>query len=87
MLSATASTPCATAASAPATIFKALALGARTVLLGRPYVHVLPLEGRPGAEHVICTLLAGFKLTLALAGFTTPQSLTRDALVLRLLFL
>ncbi|CAM5699262.1 L-lactate dehydrogenase [Streptomyces alboniger] len=48
-------------------LFKALALGARAVLLGRPYVYGLGLDGQSGVEHVIRCLLAEFDLALALA--------------------
>ncbi|MCQ4082823.1 lactate 2-monooxygenase [Streptomyces sp. RB6PN25] len=61
-------------------IFKALALGARAVLLGRPYAYGLGLDGQAGVEHVIRCLLAEFDLTLALSGHSTPGELTPDAL-------
>ncbi|MFJ1669672.1 MULTISPECIES: lactate 2-monooxygenase [Streptomyces] len=62
-------------------VFKALALGARAVLLGRPYVYGLALDGQPGVEHVIRCLLAEFDLTLALSGHRTPTSVGPDSLV------
>jgi len=62
-------------------VLKALALGARTVLLGRPYVYGLALDGEPGVEHVIRTLLAEFELTLALSGCTRPAELGPHCLV------
>lgn len=66
-------------------VFKALALGARAVLLGRPYVYGLALDGQAGVEHVIRCLLAELDLTLALSGHATPATpgpgdLTRPAL-------
>ncbi len=61
-------------------IFKALALGARAVLLGRPYAYGLGLDGQPGVEHVIRSLLAEFDLTMALSGHTTPALLSPAAL-------
>jgi isopentenyl diphosphate isomerase/L-lactate dehydrogenase-like FMN-dependent dehydrogenase len=61
-------------------VFKALALGARAVLLGRPYAYGLALDGQAGVEHVIRSLLAEFDLTLALSGYTTPGQLTPEAL-------
>ncbi|MFJ4690518.1 lactate 2-monooxygenase [Streptomyces sp. NPDC088766] len=57
-----------------ADVFKALALGARAVLLGRPYVYGLGLDGQPGVEHVIRCLLAELDLTLALSGHTGPAT-------------
>ncbi|MFJ4685416.1 lactate 2-monooxygenase [Streptomyces sp. NPDC088789] len=62
-------------------IFKALALGARAVLVGRPYAYGLGLDGQPGVEHVIRCLLAELDLTLALSGHTTPTSVTATDLV------
>ncbi|MDH6126768.1 lactate 2-monooxygenase [Kitasatospora sp. GP82] len=61
-------------------VFKALALGARAVLLGRPYVYGLGLDGQAGVEHVIRALLNEFDLTLALSGHTSAARLTPDAL-------
>ncbi|MFJ7902055.1 lactate 2-monooxygenase [Streptomyces sp. NPDC096198] len=56
-------------------IVKALALGARSVLVGRPYVYGLGLDGQAGVEHVIRCLLAEFDLTLALSGHARPATL------------
>ncbi|GGS42932.1 lactate 2-monooxygenase [Streptomyces griseoviridis] len=55
-------------------VFKALALGARAVLLGRPYVYGLGLDGQAGVEHVIRCLLAELDLTLALSGHAGPAT-------------
>jgi lactate 2-monooxygenase len=62
-------------------VFKALALGARAVLIGRPYAYGLGLGGQAGVEHVVRCLLAEFDLTLALSGYTAPSELNLDALV------
>jgi lactate 2-monooxygenase len=51
-----------------ADIFKALALGASAVLVGRPYVYGLALGGEAGVRHAVRGLLADFDLTLGLAG-------------------
>ncbi|MGW1161600.1 lactate 2-monooxygenase [Streptomyces sp. NPDC002519] len=56
-------------------IVKALALGARAVLVGRPYAYGLALDGQAGVEHVIRCLLAEFDLTLALSGHARPATL------------
>jgi isopentenyl diphosphate isomerase/L-lactate dehydrogenase-like FMN-dependent dehydrogenase len=48
--------------------FKALALGARAVLLGRPYVFGLGLGGEQGVRDVLQNFLADLDLTLALCG-------------------
>ncbi|MET7795167.1 lactate 2-monooxygenase [Streptomyces decoyicus] len=62
-------------------IFKALALGAKSVLVGRPYAYGLGLDGQAGVEHVIRCLLAELDLTLALAGHSRPATLTADDLI------
>ncbi|GAB7029657.1 lactate 2-monooxygenase [Streptomyces sp. NPDC021749] len=61
-------------------IVKALALGAESVLVGRPYAYGLGLDGQAGVEHVIRCLLAEFDLTLALSGHARPGTLTADDL-------
>jgi isopentenyl diphosphate isomerase/L-lactate dehydrogenase-like FMN-dependent dehydrogenase len=61
-------------------IFKALALGAEAVLVGRPYVYGLGLDGRAGVEHVIRCLLAELDLTLALSGHAGPGTVGADDL-------
>lgn len=62
-------------------VFKALALGAEAVLLGRPYLYGLALGGQPGVEHVLRCLLAELDLTLANAGYASHRDLRPDALV------
>jgi len=64
-----------------ADIAKALALGARAVLVGRPYVYGLALAGQAGVAEVIRNLIAEFDLTLALAGLTSAAELDRNCLV------
>ncbi|GHH85705.1 alpha-hydroxy-acid oxidizing protein [Streptomyces capitiformicae] len=61
-------------------IFKALALGARAVLVGRPYAYGLALDGQAGVEHVIRCLLAELDLTLALSGHRGPGTIGPDSL-------
>jgi isopentenyl diphosphate isomerase/L-lactate dehydrogenase-like FMN-dependent dehydrogenase len=63
-----------------ADIFKALALGADAVCLGRPYVWGLGLDGQAGVEQVLRCLLAEFDLTLALSGYTSPDQVDASAL-------
>ncbi|GAA3208027.1 lactate 2-monooxygenase [Streptomyces thermocoprophilus] len=63
-----------------ADVFKALALGARAVLLGRPYVYGLALDGQAGVDHVIRCLLAEFDLTLALSGHAGPATVSASDL-------
>jgi lactate 2-monooxygenase len=61
-------------------VFKALALGADAVCLGRPYVWGLALDGEAGVEHVLRCLLAELDLTLALSGYTSIAELDATAL-------
>ncbi len=51
-----------------ADVFKAVALGARAVLLGRPYAFGLGVGGQQGVADVVHNLLADLDLTLGLAG-------------------
>jgi isopentenyl diphosphate isomerase/L-lactate dehydrogenase-like FMN-dependent dehydrogenase len=60
--------------------FKALALGAQAVLLGRPYVWGLAVAGAAGVEHVLRNFLADLDLTLALSGSTSFDGVTRECL-------
>jgi L-lactate dehydrogenase (cytochrome) len=64
-----------------ADIFKALALGANAVCLGRPYVWGLGLDGQTGVEHVLRCLLAELDLTFALSGHTEISQVSSAALV------
>jgi lactate 2-monooxygenase len=59
-----------------ADVFKALALGAAAVGIGRPWLYGLALAGERGVEHVLRCLLAELELTLALTGHTGPGQLT-----------
>jgi lactate 2-monooxygenase len=63
-----------------ADVVKALALGADAVLLGRPYLWGLALDGQAGVEAVLRMLLAELDLTLALSGYTTPGEVSRASL-------
>ena len=61
-------------------IAKALALGAKAVLIGRPYVYGLALGGEAGVRHVLRTLYAELELTLTLAGIARPADLSPEFL-------
>jgi isopentenyl diphosphate isomerase/L-lactate dehydrogenase-like FMN-dependent dehydrogenase len=61
-------------------VLKALALGADAVLLGRPYIWGLALEGQQGVETVLKMVLAELDLTMALCGHTSPAQLGPEAL-------
>ena len=63
-----------------ADIIKAIALGARAVLLGRPYMWGLALAGEAGVREVLTNLLADLDLTLALSGYRSFSELTIDSI-------
>ena len=63
-----------------ADVFRALALGASAVLLGRPYVYGLGIAGQDGVEEVIRNFLADFDLTMGLAGCRSVAEIGREAL-------
>jgi len=51
-------------------ILKALALGANAVLIGRPYLYGLAVDGAPGVTRVVNILRREFEMALATAGRT-----------------
>ncbi len=65
-------------------VLKAIALGARAVLLGRPFVHALAVAGAHGVAHTIRLLRDEFEIALALTGCATPAELSRAVLVHRI---
>ncbi|RMG74949.1 MAG: lactate 2-monooxygenase [Bacteroidetes bacterium] len=54
-----------------ADVFKALALGANAICIGRPYVYGLVLDGQAGVQTVLENLWADFELTMRLSGCRT----------------
>ncbi|HEY1488735.1 MAG TPA: lactate 2-monooxygenase [Micromonosporaceae bacterium] len=62
-------------------IIKALALGAKAVLIGRPYAFGLGLAGEDGVRHVIRALRTDFELTMRIAGFASLDDLTPEILI------
>ncbi len=61
-------------------VIKALALGARAVLIGRPYLWGLAAGGAAGVERVVQILLDEFRAAMALCGRRTLGSIDRTAL-------
>ena len=64
-----------------ADVFKALALGAKAVLLGRPYCYGLAVNGEEGVKDVLENLLADIDLTLGLAGCASWAEVGRGNVV------
>ena len=65
-----------------ADMFKAVALGATAVCIGRPYLWGLAVAGEAGVREVLSNFAADFDLTMGLAGCRSvseigPDSLTR----------
>jgi 4-hydroxymandelate oxidase len=59
-------------------IVKALALGARAVMVGRPLLWGLAVGGEEGAKRVLEVLLAGFDNALALSGVPRAADIDRS---------
>lgn len=61
--------------------FKAIALGARAVCIGRPYVYGLAIAGESGVYEVLLNMLSDFELTMALAGCSNIKDVTESTIV------
>lgn len=59
-------------------VIKALALGARAVLVGRPILWGLAVDGRAGVAGVLAMLRRELDLAMALCGCPDVASITRD---------
>ncbi|KAJ3492242.1 hypothetical protein NLI96_g166 [Meripilus lineatus] len=54
-----------------ADVFKAIALGAHAVLIGRLYIWGMAHEGEAGCRHVMKSLLADLDILMTVAGYTS----------------
>ena len=61
-------------------VFKALALGARAVLVGRPVLWALALEGEASVAELLRGMAEDLSRTMALAGTPTLADIRRDML-------
>ncbi|KAF5733484.1 25.3 kDa vesicle transport protein isoform X1 [Tripterygium wilfordii] len=59
-------------------VFKALALGAQAVLVGRPVVFGLAAKGEHGVRQVVTMLKDELELTMALSGCPSVKDITRS---------
>jgi isopentenyl diphosphate isomerase/L-lactate dehydrogenase-like FMN-dependent dehydrogenase len=59
-------------------ILKALSLGARAVLVGRPILYGLAVNGAEGVAHVLEILRSELELAMALAGCPSIRSISRS---------
>ncbi len=58
-------------------ILKAVALGASAVLIGRPYIWGLAVDGESGVSHVLSLLKLEFEWAMALCGVTSVDQISR----------
>ena len=61
--------------------FKALALGADAVLIGRPYLYGLALDGQAGTRTVMRSLVDELEREVRKAGRRSHRSLSRSSLI------
>ncbi|RMD43620.1 hypothetical protein DV735_g1548, partial [Chaetothyriales sp. CBS 134920] len=66
-----------------ADVLKAIALGAKAVLIGRPFMYGLAMGGQAGVEHVLRCLLADTDNTMGNLGVRSLSELSRDFLRVR----
>ncbi|CAD7088335.1 unnamed protein product [Hermetia illucens] len=59
-------------------VFKALALGAKAVFMGRPLLWGLAVNGQKGAEHVLELVQRDLELTMKLSGCVNVSDITKD---------
>lgn len=60
-----------------ADMFKAIALGATAVCIGRPYAYGLAIAGETGVYQVLKNFIADFELTMALSGCRTVNEINK----------
>jgi isopentenyl diphosphate isomerase/L-lactate dehydrogenase-like FMN-dependent dehydrogenase len=63
-----------------ADVFKALALGASAVAIGRPHIYGLALDGRRGVADVVRNIVAELDLTMGLTGVRNLAEISREML-------
>jgi len=61
-------------------VLKAIALGARAVLIGRPYVWGLTVDGAAGVQRVIDILRDELETAMGLCGATSLDRISRQLL-------
>jgi lactate 2-monooxygenase len=61
-------------------VLKAIALGAKAVLVGRPYAYGLAMGGEEGVRHVLNCMLADTDSSLANLGKKSISEISRDDL-------
>lgn len=61
-------------------VFKAVALGAKGVLIGRPWVWALAGAGQSGVRNLLAMMRQEFRIAMALSGVRSVAEIGRDAL-------
>src|SRR5437764_10510505 len=61
-------------------VVKMIALGARAVLIGRPWAWAVAARGEAGVRHILAVLKADMDVALALTGNTSVTDVDRSAL-------
>jgi isopentenyl diphosphate isomerase/L-lactate dehydrogenase-like FMN-dependent dehydrogenase len=62
-------------------ILKAIALGAKAVLIGRPVLWGLAVDGEQGVQHVLEILKKEFRLAMMLCGCQTVDNIRKNNLL------
>lgn len=62
-------------------VIKALALGAKAVMIGRPYVYGLAMDGQAGVERVLEMLKVELRLDMLLSGCEKVSDIRRELVV------
>lgn len=62
-------------------VFKALALGASGVFIGRPVLFALAVDGRAGVRNALRMLRDELEITMALSGCSSLKDITRDRVI------
>jgi 4-hydroxymandelate oxidase len=61
-------------------VIEALALGARAVLVGRPFMYALAAAGAPGVAHVLHLLRTELEMAMVLTGCATLAAIDRSVI-------
>ena len=60
---------------------KAISLGAKAVMIGRPYAYALAAGGQRGVEAYLNQITSEMDLQLGLSGFNSPSQLSRKSII------
>ena len=62
-------------------VVKAIACGARSVMIGRGWVYALAARGEAGVRHILAQIHREIVVTLALTGLTSVRAITSEVLL------